>query len=69
MAGHNYTSVTRQAVLADFWTEDLDKFRAKPATGDMWQDWAACVQESTGEYSEEFALAQRIASARTKREI
>ena len=69
MAGHNYTSVTRQAVLADFWTEDLDKFRAKPATGDMWQDWAACVQESTGEYSEEFALAQRLAGARTKREI
>ena len=69
MAGHNYTSVTRQAVLADFWTEDLDKYRAKPATEDMWQDWAVCMQESTEEYSEEFALAQRLPGVRTKMEI
>jgi hypothetical protein len=51
----------RQAVLADFWTEDLDRFRTTDAQGDMWRDWSDEVQSAALEYSEAFALTQRLA--------
>ena len=61
MAGHNHTDVMRQAVLADFWTEALDRFRTTDAQGDMWRDWSDEVQSAALEYSEAFALTQRLA--------
>lgn len=60
MAGHNYSNVIRQAVLADFWKLELDAYRASPADGDMWRDWSAAVQNCDGGYSAEFAAAQRL---------
>ena len=60
MAGHNYTDVMRQAVLADFWTEDLDHFRTTDAQGDMWRDWSEQVQLADGCYSKEFEINQKI---------
>ena len=60
MAGHNYTDVMRQAVLADFWTEDLDHFRTTDAHGDMWRDWSEQVQLADGYYSKEFAISQKL---------
>ena len=60
MAGHNYSDTMRQAVLADFWTTDLDQFRATPAQGDMWRDWSVQVQLSGGDYSDELAEQQRL---------
>ena len=60
MAGHNYTDVMRQAVLADFWTEDLDHFRTTDAQGDMWRDWSEEVQGVALEYSQALAKDQRL---------
>ncbi len=60
MAGHNHSEVIRQAVLADFWTEDLDKFRTDDPGGDMWRDWSPEVQNAAAAYSAEFAAAQRL---------
>ena len=60
MAGHNYTDVMRQAVLADFWTDDLDRLRTTDAQGDMWRDWSTEVQEAALSYSETIANKQKI---------
>jgi hypothetical protein len=60
MAGHNYSTVIRQAVLADFWKPDLDSYRSVPPSADMWQDWSGAIQNSSGRYSEAFAAAQRL---------
>ena len=60
MAGHNYTDVIRQAVLADFWTDDLDRFRTTDAQGDMWRDWSNEVQAASLSYSEKVANTQRF---------
>ena len=60
MAGHNYTNTLRQAVLADFWTTDLDALRGTPAQGDMWRDWSEQVQQCKGGYSTALAVAQRL---------
>ncbi|MEM7099171.1 MAG: phytanoyl-CoA dioxygenase family protein [Pseudomonadota bacterium] len=60
MAGHNYSNVIRQAVLADFWKMDLDKYRAESPDGDPWRDWSPEVQNSSGQYSPEFARSQRL---------
>ena len=60
MAGHNYTDVMRQAVLADFWTDDLDHLRTTDAQGDMWRDWSTEVQRAALSYSEPFAKKQNI---------
>ena len=60
MAGHNYSHVIRQAVLADFWKPDLDSYRMTPPTEDMWQDWSGAVRNSDGRYSAAFAAAQRL---------
>jgi hypothetical protein len=62
MAGHNYTNTIRQAVLADFWTTDLDRLRTVSAQGDMWGDWSQQVQSSDGQYSAPFARIQRLPS-------
>ena len=43
-AGQNYSEQIRQAVLADFWTLDLDALRTKPVTADMWEDWSPALQ-------------------------
>ena len=45
-AGQNYSDHIRQAVLADFWTQDLDQLRAKPVGEDMWDDWSEAVQRA-----------------------
>jgi hypothetical protein len=50
----------RQAVLADFWTTNLDQFRTTPAQGDMWRDWSEQVQLSSTDYSDELAALQRL---------
>ncbi|NKB98624.1 MAG: hypothetical protein GKR90_09070 [Pseudomonadales bacterium] len=61
MAGHNYSPQIRQAVLADFWTDDLDVFRTQDAGGDMWRDWSPELQNTADRaYSEEFAKVQRL---------
>ncbi|MCZ6617703.1 MAG: phytanoyl-CoA dioxygenase family protein [Gammaproteobacteria bacterium] len=60
MAGHNYSDVIRQAVLADFWKTDFDHRRMEPAQGEMWRDWSAAMQASDGRYSTTFAEAQRL---------
>jgi hypothetical protein len=60
MAGHNYSGTIRQAVLADFWREELDEYRTWPVTADMWQEWSGAVQNSDGRYSAEFARSQRL---------
>lgn len=61
MAGHNYSTQIRQAVLADFWTTDLDRFRGEDSGGDMWRDWSPELQNcQDGAYSEEFARMQRL---------
>jgi ectoine hydroxylase-related dioxygenase (phytanoyl-CoA dioxygenase family) len=46
-AGQNYSEQIRQAVLADFWTADLDELRTKPVTVDMWEDWSQAVQRAS----------------------
>lgn len=60
MAGHNYSDVIRQAVLADFWTDKLDELRSSPPDGDMWRDWSSAVQNIDTEISLEFARQQRL---------
>lgn len=60
MAGHNYSDVIRQAVLADFWTEQLDELRVTPPDGDMWRDWSGAVQNSDGQVTPEFVRRQRL---------
>jgi hypothetical protein len=60
MAGHNYSQHIRQAVLADFWKPELDRYRCEPPDGDMWRDWSEAVQSSDGGYSDSFAQAQRL---------
>ncbi len=60
MAGHNYTDSIRQAVLADFWTMQLDHFRTTPASGDMWRDWSASVQQADSAYSGLLDVDQRL---------
>ena len=61
MAGHNYSTQIRQAVLADFWTTDLDRLRGEDAQGDMWRDWSPEIQNCVeGGYSDAFAEAQRL---------
>ena len=60
MAGHNHSSVIRQAVLYDFIKTDLDERRAAPVDDEMWSDWSAAVQASDGAYSAQFAASQRL---------
>jgi phytanoyl-CoA dioxygenase PhyH len=60
MAGHNYSSVIRQAVLADFWKLELDHYRTLPPHEDMWQDWSAAVRNNDGRYTKAFAVEQRL---------
>lgn len=60
MAGHNYSQVIRQAVLADFWTTGLDAARLKPPQEDMWADWSNELKASDGEYSTSFAATQGL---------
>lgn len=60
MAGHNYSDIIRQAVLADFWTADLDISRLLPPQANMWQDWSNALQTSDGNYSASFAATQRL---------
>jgi hypothetical protein len=45
-AGQNYSEHIRQAVLADFWIEDLDHLRTKPVDSDMWEDWSDALQRA-----------------------
>ena len=52
MAGHNYSSVIRQAVLGDFAKTDLDTTRMDPPQADMWRDWSEGLKASAGSYSE-----------------
>ena len=40
MAGHNYSSRIRQAVLFDFCKRDLEAVREQPPPADMWQHWS-----------------------------
>ncbi|MEM8768616.1 MAG: phytanoyl-CoA dioxygenase family protein [Pseudomonadota bacterium] len=63
MAGHNHSTVIRQAVLADFWKPELDEYRAVSPNEDMWQDWSGAVQNAPDGYSAEFAAAQRLPQA------
>lgn len=61
MAGHNYSSKIRQAVLADFWTADLDRNRGEPPGEEMWRDWSPEIQNTADYgYSDEFARGQRL---------
>ncbi len=60
MAGHNYSDVIRQAVLADFWTDKLDELRGTAPDGDMWRDWSSAVQNIDRKISPEFARQQRL---------
>ena len=60
MAGHNYSDVIRQAVLADFWKTDLDKYRGEDPGGDPWRDWSAEIQNASGQFTAEFAKSQRL---------
>jgi len=61
MAGHNYSSVIREAVLYDFCKTDLDQRRLDPAGGDMWRDFSPAVQAATEDYSAAFAAQQHLA--------
>lgn len=60
MAGHNYSTVIRQAVLGDFSKIDLDTTRMDPPQSDMWRDWSSEVKASDGKYSDAFARDQRL---------
>jgi hypothetical protein len=64
MAGHNYSDVLRQAVLADFWTTELDDLRSRPVTDDMWSDWSEVVQSSNGAFTNEFAVMQGLGASK-----
>ena len=46
MAGHNYSSRMRQAVLYDFCRTDLDRARLDPPQEDMWRDWSPQVRNT-----------------------
>ena len=61
MAGHNYTGMIRQAVLADFSRTDLDRLRLDPPQADMWRDWSDAVRASDGRCCAAFARSQRPA--------
>ncbi len=50
-AGQNYSGQIRQAVLADFWTDELDQLRSKPVSADMWEDWSVAVQQAQSDLS------------------
>ena len=41
MAGHNYSSRIRQAVLYDYCKRDLETYQDEPPCADMWQHWSA----------------------------
>ena len=60
MAGHNYSTVIRQAVLYDFCKTDLDEARARPPGEDMWRDWSDEVKSAGTEHSVEFAATQNM---------
>ena len=60
MAGHNHSSVIRQAVLGDFAKTDLDTTRMDPPQADMWRDWSEGLKASAGSYSDDLARAQRL---------
>ncbi len=63
MAGHNYSSQIRQAVLYDFTTRQLDKCRLDPPQPNMWRDWSRELQNAPDDYSAEFARCQRLPGA------
>ena len=60
MAGHYYYNTIREAILADFWNDELNENRAKPSSDEMWDDWSNEVKNSSEEYSKEFAKQQRL---------
>jgi len=60
MAGHNYSTQIRQAVLADFWKMDLDHSRALPVEEDMWLEWSPNLRNNPGTYTSAFAESQRL---------
>ena len=61
MAGHNYTSVIRQAVLADFWKTELDQYRCDPPQANMWRDWSQAINTADPTaYSDDFAASQGL---------
>ncbi|MEM7219638.1 MAG: phytanoyl-CoA dioxygenase family protein [Pseudomonadota bacterium] len=60
MAGHNYSSVIRQAVLYDFCRTDLDEARQAPADAPMWRDWSEALQSASDTYPEAFAATQNL---------
>ncbi|MDE0449883.1 MAG: phytanoyl-CoA dioxygenase family protein [Spirochaetaceae bacterium] len=41
MAGHNYSSHIRQAVLYDYCKRDLQQVQDQPPPADMWQHWSS----------------------------
>lgn len=63
-AGHNRSSVIREAVLSDFARTDLDSCRADPPQADMWRDWCDALARAShapeNGYSAAFALDQRL---------
>jgi len=61
MAGHNYSTVIRQAVLYDFCKTDLDQARTRPPGEDMWRDWSDKVKSASTDYSAAFAATQNMA--------
>ncbi|MEM7134849.1 MAG: phytanoyl-CoA dioxygenase family protein [Chloroflexota bacterium] len=60
MAGHNHSSIIRQAVLGDFSKTDLDQTRMDPPQADMWRDWSEEMRNASGSYSDAFARGQRL---------
>ena len=44
MAGHNYSSRIRQAVLFDYCKRDLDQVQDQPPSTDMWQHWSPALR-------------------------
>lgn len=60
MAGHNYSTQIRQAVLYDFTKTDLDKCRMDPPQADMWRDWSQSLRDAPETFCEEFAASQRL---------
>lgn len=63
MAGNNYSTSIRQAVLYDFTRTDLDQCRLDPPQENMWRDWSAAVQTAAETYSDEFARTQHLGYA------
>ena len=60
MAGHNRSTVMRQALLCDFSRTDLDTCRMDPPQENMWRDWSEEVQATQCGYSAELANAMRL---------